>query len=148
MSNTAYTEYISKLETLYDTVVKSSADGYYEGERNSEGQPHGFGTMHYPKNDSNERDNYIGEWKNGKKHGKGEFIWSDGYTYKGEWKDDVKDGYGKYFWPDGSTYEGEWKNGNRHGKGIMIDEDGLSYEGVWKEDELIRKKYDDFWLLF
>jgi uncharacterized protein (TIGR02145 family) len=136
MSNTAYKEYISKLETLYDTVVKSSADGYYEGERNNAGQPHGFGTMHYPIDDSNGRDNYIGEWKNGKRYGKGKLIWLVGATYEGDWKDDFRDGYGKYSVANDFTYEGGFKKGKRHGKGITIDGDGL-YEGEWDEDELI-----------
>ena len=28
--------------------------------------------------------NYVGEWKNGKYHGQGTYIWSDGRKYVGE----------------------------------------------------------------
>lgn len=58
MSNTAYKEYINKLEHLHEIEVKSNPNGYYVGDRNSEGQPNGLGVMSFP----------------------------DGKTYKGEWK--------------------------------------------------------------
>ena len=30
---------------------------------------------------------YLGEYKDGKKHGKGSYTWSDGGIYVGNWKD-------------------------------------------------------------
>jgi len=30
---------------------------------------------------------YVGEWKNGKKHGQGTETWSSGWKYVGEWRE-------------------------------------------------------------
>jgi hypothetical protein len=37
---------------------------------------------------------YVGEWKNGNKHGKGVFTWADGRKYDGYYVHDERDGYG------------------------------------------------------
>jgi hypothetical protein len=39
-----------------------------------------------------------GEWKDGKKHGKGVCKYSDGDEYEGEWKEGKKHGKGNYKW--------------------------------------------------
>jgi len=108
MSNLPYNEYISILEVLSDTLVKSSDNGYYEGERNSAGQPHGFGTMHYPKNDENWRKSCVGTWKNGIMHGKGKMQYNNGEIYSGEWLENKKHGQGKLQYTNGDILEGEW----------------------------------------
>ena len=58
---------------------------------------------------------YVGEFKDGKKHGKGTFT---------EIRYGVK-------------YEGKWKNGRRHGKGIFTFPDGTVYEGRFKNGEFV-----------
>ena len=40
------------------------------------------------------RDEYVGEWKDGKRNGKGTFYLADCYEYKGDWKNDKADGKG------------------------------------------------------
>ena len=37
---------------------------------------------------------YVGEWKDGKRHGQGAYTNSGGYQYFGEWKDDKRHGQG------------------------------------------------------
>lgn len=49
---------------------------------------------------------YIGEFKDDKKHGTGEFKWATGGHFKGEYKDDLKCGFGEMTWADGSSYKG------------------------------------------
>jgi hypothetical protein len=44
---------------------------------------------------------------NGKHHGKGRFVYSDGSTYDGDWIDDNRHDKGVMRWVDGSVYEGE-----------------------------------------
>ena len=44
---------------------------------------------------------YLGEYKDGKKHGKGRYTWSDGGIYVGNWKDGKEHGQGTYTYPDG-----------------------------------------------
>ena len=48
----------------------------------------------------------MGEWKNDKASGYGEYMHLDGTTYVGNWSEDKQDGYGKETWPDGAQYEG------------------------------------------
>ena len=65
---------------------------------------------------------YIGEWKDGKKHGQGKYTSADdngeGDKYIGEFKDDKKHGQGKYIWPNGDEYEGDFKDDKPNGIGI------------------------------
>ena len=44
---------------------------------------------------------YVGQYKDGEKHGKGTYTWSDGGTYVGEWKEGKFDGQGKETLSDG-----------------------------------------------
>lgn len=88
---------------------------------------------------------YVGEWKDGLKHGQGEWTYSNGSikeTYVGEWKDGQKHGLGKITYTDGSKgvreiYVGEWKNDQRDGLGKMINTTGLIqeiYVGKWAKN--------------
>ena len=58
---------------------------------------------------------YEGEWRNGKRDGKGAFWWIggtlDGIKFKGEYKDDRKHGMGTLTFADGEKWVGEWNNG-------------------------------------
>ena len=55
-------------------------------------------------------DRYEGEYKNGKMHGKGTYIWgpntkSAGDKYIGDWIDDMMTGEGIYIYASGDRYE-------------------------------------------
>ncbi len=52
---------------------------------------------------------YVGEVKDGERHGRGTLTLPDGEKYEGEFKDGKKDGRGTLTYPDGEKYEGEWK---------------------------------------
>ena len=58
---------------------------------------------------------YIGNFKNGKNHGKGKMIFGDGYSYNGLWSNGLFDGKGIAEYSDGSIYDGNFKMGKRHG---------------------------------
>ena len=60
---------------------------------------------------------YVGEFKNGKRHGQGTYTWADGEKYVGEWKDGKYHGQGNMTYFNGSKYVGEWKENNWHGQG-------------------------------
>ena len=49
---------------------------------------------------------FSGEWRAGKKHGRGAQNWSDGELYEGEWKAGKEDGRGVYQFASGDVYEG------------------------------------------
>ena len=76
---------------------------------------------------------YLGEKKDGKRHGQGELTFSDGSKYEGEFKDDKKHGQGTETYSDGSSYEGEWKDGEQDGNGTYTWSDGGKYVGEWKD---------------
>eukprot|EP00485_Elphidium_margaritaceum_P007378 CAMPEP_0202688160 /NCGR_PEP_ID=MMETSP1385-20130828/3687_1 /ASSEMBLY_ACC=CAM_ASM_000861 /TAXON_ID=933848 /ORGANISM="Elphidium margaritaceum" /LENGTH=199 /DNA_ID=CAMNT_0049343061 /DNA_START=113 /DNA_END=712 /DNA_ORIENTATION=- len=79
-------------------------------------------------------DTYTGELTDGKKSGKGVYVWKEtNATYDGEWDADVRTGHGKFVYPDGSQYEGEWLDNARNGKGTTIYANGDSYCGEYKD---------------
>ena len=82
---------------------------------------------------SNGKVEYVGEVKNGQRHGQGTYYFADGRKYEGQWKDDKKHGQGTFYWPDGDKYIGQWENDKRHGQGTYFFKNGCKYEGQWKE---------------
>ncbi|BES95540.1 MORN [Nesidiocoris tenuis] len=110
-----------------------------------------------------QKDVYVGEWRNDKKHGLGVFRTKSGkYQYIGEWADGLPDGYGQLcrrdhdvykivqegYWkcgkpqgkhvkvyPDGSCYEGDLEQGAREGQGKMWFADGTYYEGDYSQNK-------------
>ena len=79
----------------------------------------GFGTAVYDNGDK-----YVGEFKNGKRHGQGTITSLDSHKYAGEWKNNKMNGKGFFTYSSGRTFIGLWKNGKRHGKGILYDKKG------------------------
>ena len=96
-----------------------------------------FGT--YTWSDKNK---YVGEWRNGTRHGEGTLTFSNGAKYVGkfrmenstdstatsangdkyvgEFKDGKRNGQGTYtFAKSGNKYVGEWKEGKGHGQGTL-----------------------------
>jgi hypothetical protein len=94
---------------------------------------------------------YIGEIKDGKRHGKGVMTYNKNAVdknaiYEGEWKDDKRQGIGKITYEDGKIYEGDWKDDKRHGDGTMTYCDSSPYFGIkstfgiWKNDKFYERK--------
>ena len=81
---------------------------------------------------------YIGTIKNGKRHGKGIFVFPDSTKYDGEWNNDERCGYGTLTYPDGSKYEGEWSGNDFHG--IYTSLDGKHYKQYWINGEKISEE--------
>ena len=86
-------------------------------------------------------DTYIGEFKDGTRHGKGRihFFFSgfNGDKYVGEFKDDNFNGLGTYFFLadnqfKGDKYVGEWWNNRYHGQGIFTFANGDKYVGEFE----------------
>jgi len=96
---------------------------------------------------------YIGEFKDGKRHGQGTLTlplgrvlkgkwrddeivegtttYSDGTRYTGTWEFGYRHGQGELIYPDGRKYIGEFHAGNRHGQGTMKYPDGRVYNGAF-----------------
>ncbi|XP_054849057.1 radial spoke head 10 homolog B-like [Eublepharis macularius] len=88
----------------------------YEGEVKN-GIRHGFGMYKcgsYPVS-------YIGQWFEGKRHGKGTIYYNrEGSSwYEGDFVNNIKSGWGIRCYNSGNIYEGQWERGVRHGEGRM-----------------------------
>jgi hypothetical protein len=82
-------------------------------------------------------DEYVGEYKNGKRNGQGTLTLPDGTKYVGEFKDDLFNGQGTETYQDGAKYVGEWKDGKQNGRGTYTNSKGVKYIGEWKDGELV-----------
>ena len=60
---------------------------------------------------------YTGHVKDGKVHGVGVCVYTDGSRYQGDWKAGLKCGRGTHSFASGDQFEGEWENGWMHGLG-------------------------------
>jgi len=84
-------------------------------------------------------DEYIGEYKDGVKHGQGTLNFANGDKYIGGFKNDIFHGQGTYTWSNGQKYLGAWKYGDFDGKGVLIYENGTIEEGTFKDGKYIGK---------
>ncbi len=83
---------------------------------------------------------YVGEWKYGKRHGQGTFTSARGKKYVGEWKGGKPHGQVTLTYADGRKYVGEWKDGKRHGYGTFTRANGRIIEGIWENGKFVRTK--------
>lgn len=81
---------------------------------------------------------YRGEFRAGKKHGRGVKTWPNGDRYEGTFVDDFKEGTGTYTWGrgpwEGERYEGAFYRDRRHGFGTYRYKSGDVYAGPWEND--------------
>jgi hypothetical protein len=87
---------------------------------------------------------YKGEFKAGRKHGKGVKSWPSGDRYEGDFVEDRKEGSGTYVWGPrsawaGEKYSGQYLADQRHGEGVYEWPKGERYSGPWKNDMIIGK---------
>ena len=81
---------------------------------------------------------YVGEFKDGKKHGQGTETLPNGTEYVGEWQDDKWHGQGTLTFPDGKKYVGEFKEGKTHGQGTLNFPDGGKYVGEFNDGKFLK----------
>ncbi len=72
---------------------------------------------------------YVGEFKDGKKHGRGLYTWPNGDSYDGDFADDTPNGKGVFQLATGDKYEGEVAAGRISGRGIYITREADRIEG-------------------
>jgi len=93
---------------------------------------------------------YVGECKDGKKHGKGsdeDYL----FKYEGQYRNDKKHGIGRFTWVrrvsggDPFEYYGEFENGSRHGQGLLTFLPyGPTIEGTFYDNKLIKSHKTKF----
>ncbi len=93
---------------------------------------------------SNKGDEVEGEWRNGLLNGKVTYNHNNnGGRYVGEFKDGQRHGLGTFFYLadnqfKGDIYFGEYENGVPKGQGILFKADGRRIEGIWENYNFIR----------
>ena len=80
---------------------------------------------------------YVGEFKDGKRHGRGTNTFADGEKYVGEYKDGKRQGQGTYTYASGAKYVGEYKDGKMHGQGTYTYASGEEERGYHMNDEYV-----------
>ncbi len=122
----------SRNTSNYKTINYNNGAVYFGEVLN--GEPHGYGTKTWAKNEKGKSDKYEGEWVKGRMHGYGTYTWASGSKYEGDWKDGNQHGKGKRTWADGDVYEGDYVNDKKHGHGKFIWKSGDTYEGEYTDD--------------
>lgn len=78
-----------------------------------------------------DRRRFEGRLVEGKRDGRGSYVWADGQRYVGDWVQDVQHGRGTLTFANGDVYEGDFVNGERTGSGMLRLKNGDSYTGQW-----------------
>lgn len=124
----------------FDAKIKELATGHFMGSFKYKGKaynggfyvlggnmiPHGKGQL------SGEPESYAGDFKDGKKCGKGVLKCADGWEYRGDFENDVYEGAGELADDKGNTYKGQFHNGQCHGQGTATYPNGNKYTGSWE----------------
>ena len=93
------------------------------------------------------KDYYVGEWKDYLRNGIGTLYNKYGkIIYDGEWKNNLKNGQGKLYYKNGKIkYEGNLVDDKKDGEGKYYDENGtIIYDGIWKNDSIYKEKKSDY----
>lgn len=98
------------------------------------GKRNGYGTYIFANGDE-----YIGKWVGDKRCGFGRLTSSLSFGYEGNWDNNLPHGEGILYLKDGSTYSGTFVNGKREGYGKLSypHSESLMFNGMWKEDQFI-----------
>ena len=86
-------------------------------------------------NHNQEFDKYEGEVINGKKEGKGKYIYKNGCIYEGFFKNNKRDGNGIFYYTNGDRYKGQFKEGFYKGNGVFYFHNGDRYEGEFDKNK-------------
>ena len=79
---------------------------------------------------------FEGEYKNGKRDGKGVYNYEGGEKFEGTFVNGLREGQGVFTWKDGIRWEGPFKNDDMNGEGMIFDGQG-SYKATFKDGDLV-----------
>ena len=144
-------EWDKGLPTGWGTLVYGAARGggarAGEGARagappppSSGGGPGGLGSEF--RDHLGQRNCYVGQFRNGVRHGVGTFYYSTGAHYSGDWKDNVKSGRGIFTFENGTVFEGRFENDRpvdgplTQGASMQLAVDDILAEEVGGEQQL------------
>ncbi|EGZ07759.1 hypothetical protein PHYSODRAFT_365371, partial [Phytophthora sojae] len=114
----------------YFRVTSCPATHIYEGSIRR-GKFHGLGTLHIRM--AFTRGEYVGEWKEGQRHGYGIERLDNGELFAGYWAHDRHNGPGELVLADGSRYDGFFRRGLWHGHGVRTLANGDRISGEFHD---------------
>lgn len=95
------------------------------------------GKGRYVYSNIDKRKEYFGDWLNDERHGQATLTWKTGDTYLGDFDSDLFHGSGTYTWHEGDSYQGLWLRGEREGFGVFKHGKGTlkgdQYQGMHKD---------------
>lgn len=95
--------------TCYDRYGNLLYYGEFSNERPTDAYPSsGYSSYRFEIKEYSNGNFYIGETKNGERHGMGIFVWKEGGLWYGPWIDGERSGYGIYMPYNGSMTTGRW----------------------------------------
>lgn len=75
---------------------------------------------------------YTGDYKAGKRDGKGKLVWQDGSSFTGEWRNDERH-YGEMRFSNGNMYVGSFSNDKFDGTGKLYLTTGVIFDGKFEK---------------
>ena len=105
-----------------------------------DGRPNGYGEMYYKNSIKSlqggvefEQAHYKGQFRLGKREGKGKMVWSDGSVFDGQWYNDERV-FGTMIMRDGWVYKGGFKDDKFHAEnGMLLMPNTLIYQGKFEK---------------
>jgi len=121
-----------------DQQLSKKMGSHVNGERYKgsykNGLKHGHGNWIHPEGDT-----YRGKFKSGLKRGTGVYTFKNGEEYRGHFKRDQQHGIGQYTYANGEIFNGEFKNNIRDGQGYIVFRGDTIKSGIWSGDKFIKK---------
>jgi hypothetical protein len=111
-----------ELPLFFGAVTDAKGNRYVGQFKN--GKRHGYGTYHFVTGDR-----FEGEYRNGLREGYGTYQFKKGDRYVGYFHKGKYHRWGAYFFTNGDKFFGEYENGLRNGKGTHARINGERYEG-------------------
>ena len=115
-------------------VLRDAFGTNYQGEFR-EGKKEGRGEMTFGSEHPLSGSTYVGQFKNDMPHGHGLMNYSNGATYTGGYQLGQFHGHGSMLFSNGDHYRGSYKDGLKEGFGVYTYVDGARYEGRWRNDQ-------------
>ena len=130
---------VGKNTSSWDVCVgtlRSDGTILYDGEF-VKGKKQGYGEENIPQTNGNDR--YVGQFHEGRRHGKGIYYFLNGGKYEGELARDQFNGYGSFESPYGDRYVGQFRNGQFGGEGVYTFANGnVVQEGIFENGLFVR----------